>query len=168
MLLHTVRTVCNGLVVKLVLRQSHLYSTAEGSDYIAPDSRTATFTDGSVKGAYVCFNFTIVDDDCVEYSERFRVYLASDDPDVIFHFSSAYVYIADNDCECALHRDHWSLVSFNLNEVIFLTQMHYSVFSLITIMSMKTMDQYISVRNSNEGAWSETLPSNIQLSMALL
>lgn len=71
-------------------------------DFFPPDVLRGTFVAGSDAGAYLCYQFTIADDNCVEYKELFEVYLASNDPDVVFqnHIYAANVSITDNDCEC--------------------------------------------------------------------
>lgn len=65
------------------------------------------FESGSVAGDYICFRFTIENDNCVEYKEFFEVYLSSTDSDVDFrnHIYAANVSIWDDDCEYthALH-----------------------------------------------------------------
>ena len=68
------------------------YITA-GSDFTPPDSLDVLFTEEG----FQCFNFTILDDECVEDDESFEVSLTTSDDDVDIHISSTEILIVDND-----------------------------------------------------------------------
>ena len=68
------------------------YFTA-GSGFTPPDSLDVLFTEEG----FQCFNFTILDDECVEDDESFEVSLTTSDDDVDIHISSTEILIVDND-----------------------------------------------------------------------
>ena len=64
-----------------------------GSDFTPPDSLDVLFTEEGSQ----CFNFTILDDECVEDDESFEVSLTTSDDDVDIHTSLAVIVIVDTD-----------------------------------------------------------------------
>ena len=64
-----------------------------GSDFTPPDSLDVLFTEEGSQ----CFNFTILDDVCVEDDESFEVSLSTSNDDVDIHISSTEFVIVDND-----------------------------------------------------------------------
>ena len=68
------------------------YFTAD-SDFTPPDSLDVLFTEEGSQ----CFNFTILDDACVEDDESFEVSLTTSDDDVDIHSSLTFIFIIDTD-----------------------------------------------------------------------